>query len=271
MVSFQFLPTGSSCHDCANFDLCQLCYSNNTHDGSHAFALIATEGATPIPLVTTAAKPAAKESPLQARPVGKQPYSSLGAHHETFKAASSTSPCTRYTHGPSKRRDDGDSAPPNLTESNSRFSSSSFSSQQPHQKMSHSTADHGSSFLDLSSSRFSERQPFTESDVSLKHAIHHDFLCHGPKCRGATRGIVGPRYMCAICPTSVDLCEDCYMSQTVHTMSHAFLRLDPADDTAYVMCPLPQQQQQQRQHQPSRQEERHANIFCDGFKVCVAA
>ena len=42
------------CQECANFDLCQKCYSKSTHDRSHAFALIAKEGATPILLASPA-------------------------------------------------------------------------------------------------------------------------------------------------------------------------------------------------------------------------
>ena len=89
---------------------------------------------------------------------------------------------------------------------------------------------------------------------------HLNVFCDGPMCHGATQCIVGPRYVCANCPPTVDLCEVCYASQTAHNKTHAFKRFDKAGVKAHTMCPPQQQEQQQLQATPGQ----HLSVFCDG-------
>ena len=97
--------------------------------------------------------------------------------------------------------------------------------------------------------------PKYQPDVTAPRLLHRGVFCDGPRCRGATQGIVGPRFTCANCPPSVDLCEECYTSRTAHNVSHAFKRFDQPNNTTYTMCP-PQQQQPRQEH--------HSTAFCDG-------
>jgi hypothetical protein len=86
---------------------------------------------------------------------------------------------------------------------------------------------------------------------------HPRVYCDGPRCRGATQCIVGPRYVCANCPPSIDLCQECYTSKAAHNISHSFKRFDKAGLTTFVLC-SPQMQQQQQQQ--TCQEEQHVNV-----------
>ena len=278
-----------TCQDCDDFDLCHACYSTSTHKRSHAFALIATEGATPILLTKplNVDEQAATEAPLQENNV-REPH---------CDSSSSSNSIPRFVKGPSNRSDDGaDSRPPNLMASSSSFSSSRLNQ--------HSAQT--SSFLDISCSSFSEPQSLSDSMpyasgcfrdseaqsdklmISAVHdsatysipvptvhqnfgndvnVLHRNAFCDGQKCLGATQGIVGPRYTCANCPPSLDLCQRCYSSQPAHNASHSFKRYDEADVAEFVMCPPQlQRKQQQQQQQPQQRQavELHRTVFCDG-------
>jgi hypothetical protein len=101
--------------------------------------------------------------------------------------------------------------------------------------------------------------PVYQHGAAAPRARYRIVFCDGPMCRWETEGIVGPRFMCAECPSSVDLCEACYTSQTAHDSSHAFKRFDQPDVTTYTMCP-PQK----------TRPEQHSNVFCDGL-MCRGA
>ena len=290
------------CQTCDDFDLCQSCFANHTHDRSHAFALIAAAGSTPILL----AKPqnadlqTATASPLRASaPREPQNYSSA-VRHQTFTAASPIPPFAPHVNGVLREVDDADSTPPYLTES-----STSFSSSQPGHSLYQDTAD-ASDFSEMSSTSLKAPQPPDQmpyvpecwqrsknKNATPSHSepqeetgysattfvpsrqnagspmsvLHCNVFCDGAKCRDATQCIVGPRYTCAICPPSVDLCQECYTSESAHNTSHSFKRFDQADELAYVTCPPQQQQQQQKQQQQQQtRQEQHPDVFCDGAR-----
>ncbi|KAI2490581.1 NBR1-like protein [Fragilaria crotonensis] len=288
------------CQTCDEFDLCQSCFDDNIHDGSHAFALIVKEGATPIFLAKpqNAVSQAATSSPLQANPPRQPQYYPSDVRHQTFTTVSATSPFAPNIKGMLSESDGSDSTP-YLMES-----STSLSSSQPHLRLYQHTTD-ASSFLDTSSTSLKAPRPLdlvpyeprgwqssenmnampkplaAQNDIgntaatSLPprqnagepiHVLHCHVFCKGPRCRGATQCIVGPRYTCAKCPRSVDLCETCYSSQAAHNISHSFKRFDRADSSTYITCPPQQQQQQHQQQQQGRQtgHEQHPNVFCNG-------
>ena len=266
------------CQECDDFDLCQSCYITSTHKRSDAFALIAAEGDTPILLAKApnAAEQAATKVPLRTNNDREPQCYSFSARRETFQSGSSNPPIPPPVKGPSKRRDDDvDSRPPNLMASSSSFSSSLSSQHANHRLNQHGAGT--SSFLEMSSSSFSEHQsssdpmPYVTECAPVAtahqnggqgaHVLHRSVYCDGPKCRGASQCIAGPRYTCANCPPSIDLCQGCYSSQSAHNVSHSFKRYDKAGVTEFVMCPPQLQQAQQRQTR-----ELHRSVYCDGIK-----
>ena len=98
-----------------------------------------------------------------------------------------------------------------------------------------------------------ERQRQQQKRQAKPLGQHSNVFCDGPRCAGATQGIVGHRYTCADCPSSVDLCDACYSSQTAHDASHSFKRFEKSGTLGYMMCP-PQK----------TRPEHHSNVFCDG-------
>ena len=218
-------------------------------------------------------------------------FYSSDARRQNFQPGSSIQPSRCYAKGPSTRSDDGvDCRPPNLMTSSCSFSSP-LSSQNANHRLNQPSAE-TSSFCEMSSSKFSGHQSSSEpmpyvsgcwrgSEVgTAKHAfsaaqgnatfhsrlpilpnrygeneinlLHRNAFCAGPKCRRTTQCIVGHRYTCANCPPSVDLCEECYSSQSAHDTSHSFKRFDESSSSGYVMCP-PQQ----------ITSEEHSNLFFD--------
>lgn len=127
-----------------------------------------------------------------------------------------------------------DATPPYLMESSTSFSSSSISSSQQNPRLHQQTADASRVSDTFSTSSMAHRpsiqmpyvpqcyqssenmnaMPQTSAALSShqnagvgSRVLHCDVYCDGPKCRGATQCIVGPRYTCANCPPSIDLCE----------------------------------------------------------------
>jgi hypothetical protein len=72
----------------------------------------------------------------------------------------------------------------------------------------------------------------TTSCVTPKAIVVHSKIC----CDGCEMWpIVGPRFLCAECPGSVDLCSACYL-KGAHDKSHSFFRLDDPEGPK-VSCP----------------------------------
>ena len=218
------------CQSCQGFDLCQGCYSVGVHDGNHPFFLFGRIGEQSIML-----RPQSETTEVARPPSSEEMYVPSSIHQPATASPSSTSyvvcpPCTPQEKSPihSNAFCDGPNCKAKGCIVGPRYTCTDcppsvdlcqdcYKSEAAH--------DASHSFKRYDNPVTASAYAYVVCPSQQKSPIHPNTFCDGPNCK-AKKCIVGPRYTCADCPPSVDLCQKCYKSQVAHDASHVFKRFD---------------------------------------------